>query len=635
MAAQEVDLVVAVASVAASAFDADFILPAYLEGQTMALHSMKIIHLSGAVLLLGAIAPQSFAQNAAIIPAGQVPGAAVPAPVAAPLVVARPMTDVQFKDIAVADVLSMIAENFNVPIVIAEDVRGIILPVINLPNKTPEVAIQTIAKAAGLKYRKEADGTFLIAKNLGDDLGSTSAITSPNGSSAAGNPFGTGVFSLPPISGATGDSDAQSGAFEIPTLVGDGTSSTRKRRQFIRVRNVAPSMMAYWIDPAHNEMPVQFQGSIDSKKRYGPQTLTQNAFNGTDQISGQSNSGAMPVSPFTAGSINPYTQQRGNAEMRSNAQFGGGGNNQNGNRGGNNQNGNNRGGANGGGGGAGGVFDLPEGVDQVVAIDPQNALLVFGTDEGVRELQDTINFLDRPLKQVEIEAQFVSVNTGSTNSFGINYSTAQGNFSANASGFAPTPPIGSNAFQVGVVRGNFQATLTSLISNNRAKLITAPRILAINNLTASLFTTQSTPVILNTVSQNIGGQQAVGQNLIFISTSIGLTVTPTINNDDTITVLMQPELGTQTGGSGGVPGVLNQRLETIANVHDGDTIALGGLKSSNVSRNTGKIPVLSNIPLIGGLFRSRSDITLDNDLIIFLTARIVRRLGDDDVVPGT
>lgn len=597
---------------------------------------MKIIHFSGAVLMLGAMAPQTFAQNAAIVPTEKAPGATVPAPVAAPPVAARPMTDVQFQDIAVTDVLSMISQSFDVPIVIAADVQGIILPVINLPNKTPEAAIQTIAAAAGLKYRKQADGTFLIAKNLIDDLSSTPAITAPGGLPNAGNPFGTGVLSPLPFPNSTGDADAQGGTFNIPALVGDTKSSARKRQQLIRVRNVPPSMMAYWIDPAHHEMPVQFQGSIDSQKSYGPQAVAQNVFSGAEQIDGQNSARSMSASPFTAGTINPYTQQRSSAEMRSSAQFGGGGGN-------GGQNGGNRGGAGGGaggfggggGGGGGGILELPEDVDSVVAIDPQNALLVFGTDEGVRDLERIISFLDKPLKQVEIEAQFVSVNTGSTNSFGINFSTAQGNFNANANGFAPSPPVGSNAFQVGVVRGNFQATLTSLIANNRAKLITAPRILAINNLTASLFSTQRTPVILNTVSQNIGGQQAVGQNLIFISTSIGLTVTPTINNDDTITVLLQPQLSTQTGGQGGVPGVLDQRLETIANVRDGDTIALGGLKSSNVSRVTGRIPVLSNIPLIGGLFRSRSNVALDNDLIIFLTARIVRRLGDDDVVPGT
>src|SRR4028118_1911209 len=71
---------------------------------------------------------------------------------------------------------------------------------------------------------------------------------------------------------------------------------------------------------------------------------------------------------------------------------------------------------------AGSIFTLPEGIDQMVAIDPQNALLVYGTEEGLRELEALIAFLDRPLRQVEIEAQFVQVNTQDVNQFGITFS---------------------------------------------------------------------------------------------------------------------------------------------------------------------------------------------------------------------
>ncbi len=89
------------------------------------------------------------------------------APKAAPSP-AQPMTNVSFRDIEVTEVLNLISQGFNVPIVVAAEVRGIILPAISLPNKTPAAAIETVAAAAGLKFRKGTDGTFLIAKNLPD-----------------------------------------------------------------------------------------------------------------------------------------------------------------------------------------------------------------------------------------------------------------------------------------------------------------------------------------------------------------------------------------------------------------------------------------------------------------------------------
>jgi type II secretory pathway component GspD/PulD (secretin) len=330
--------------------------------------------------------------------------------------------------------------------------------------------------------------------------------------------------------------------------------------------------------------------------------------------------------------INPYTQQNG-MDFRANAQFGGGGGGNRGGGGGNNT----RGGNNGRGGAGGGVFQLPEGVDRIVAVDPQNALLVFGTAEGVRELQDTIAILDRPLRQVEIEAQFVTVSTADSRNFGIDFSTAQGNFNASNTGFAS--PASQGSFQVGFVRGNFQATLNALLTKNRAKLITAPRVTAINNLTASLFSTTSRPLILTTAVQGGGlnGGQAQGQNLIYIESNTGLTVTPTINNDDTITVLMQPQVEQQTLLADiQAPLLTRQELETIANVRDGDTIALGGLKTRDVSRGGAKVPLLGDLPFgLGKFFRSRSATDNESELIIFLTARIVRRLEEDDAVPGT
>ncbi len=72
-------------------------------------------------------------------------------------------------------------------------------------------------------------------------------------------------------------------------------------------------------------------------------------------------------------------------------------------------------------------------------------------------------------------------------------------------------------------------------------------------------------------------------------------------------------------------------LETKANVRDGDTIALGGLRTKNISLSKTKVPVLGDIPFIGQIFTSRTNASIENELIIFLTARIIRRAGDDGV----
>ncbi|HVF09159.1 MAG TPA: hypothetical protein VNA16_00030 [Abditibacteriaceae bacterium] len=293
-----------------------------------------------------------------------------------------------------------------------------------------------------------------------------------------------------------------------------------------------------------------------------------------------------------------------------------------------------RGGATGSGGGS---FELPEGVDQIIAVDPQNALLVYGTEEGVRRLETIIAYLDRPLRQVEIEAQFVTVTQSSLSAFGIDWSGANnGPFTTSVNGLAPSP--GPGTFSLGYLRGNFQATLRAQVSQNRAKTVSSPRVTAINNLTASLFTSVSQPLLLSSATTGIGGQTGESQNLVFITTSVGLTVTPTINNDDTITVVMQPQVQNpnlvNVGGQT-IPAPITQTVQTIANVRDGDTIALGGLRTKRSARGGARIPILSNIPFIGQFFRENRKSDSDEDLIIFLTARILRRAEDTEPVPGT
>ena len=311
------------------------------------------------------------------------------------------------------------------------------------------------------------------------------------------------------------------GLGDMPELVRP-ERQTRVRSYPMTIKNIKASLMAYWLDPANNAEPIDSIAAAGLNKNYGPQRFGSSVLSPNEQV-GMSAVG----SGFGGGSsgFNPYLQ--GNAfnndmvETRANFQFGGGGRGGQGGRGAQGQGGR-QGGQN------NGAFPLPKGVERIVAIDQQNALLVTASPDGLEELQRTIDFLDQPLKQVEIEAQFVSVSTSDSRAFGINFAAARGNFSINNLNFEPAPGAGAGGVQVGFLRNDFQATLTALVNTNRAKVLTAPRVTAINNLTASLQSSRSQPIIISTVSQNIGGQQAQGQQPIYITTSIGLTVTRTI-----------------------------------------------------------------------------------------------------------
>lgn len=240
-----------------------------------------------------------------------------------------------------------------------------------------------------------------------------------------------------------------------------------------------------------------------------------------------------------------------------------------------------------------GAFRLPQGVDHLVAVDPQNALLVFGTAKGVKELVTLIQLLDKPLRQVEIEAQFIRLDSKDLNAV-----------------FGDTPPVAiPEKAQVRFVRSQdgFAKALDTLIKNQNAKVLSAPRVLAINNLTADISQTALTPVQLQVGNEGAKGVDLPEGTTLNLETSRSLSVTPTINNDNTITVVAHITEGVQLKSSANAQDVLvlqktGDGLETIANMRDGETIAV------EISPKAGAA-------------------TPAQRTVVFLTTRIVRRAG--------
>lgn len=601
--------------------------------------SLIALLVGGEGALAQAIAPAPANQQTAgafavpAAPGGKEEAPAPPAPARPAGPQTQPLISLRFQDAPVAEIVRMIAEQGNVQIMITGDV-DMKLKYVNLENLTPQAAIEQVAHAAGLGSKKLADGTYVIAAKLPPDP--------PRGDAPAGALPGPAFGLQPATNNYGGGPTAISAAETYPALrpmgTGGGASEEgEKIYQYFKIKNLKPSIITWTLDPVHNQMPLEYRISDRNQKRMTREGVAIPAV-APEVMQAMRGLGPAPSSNTTygpsglGGAVTDNGSQEGGYGQftpytTANMQFG-----QRGGAQGAGQRGGQRGGQ--GGRGGGGAFALPEGIESAVAVDPQNAILVYGTEAGVRKLQTIISYLDKPLQQVEIEAQFVTLNTNDTRQIGIDFQSNNGPFTTNLTGQAPAPTAG--AFTLGYVRNNFQARLNALISRSRAKVVNAPRVLAINNLTASIESEVQTPIILTTVTTGIGGQQSQGQDLLYIPTSIGLEVTPTINNDGTITVVMSPQVETSNPDvRTGNPVISSQTIFTTANVRDGDTIALGGLRSSNISRGGSRIPVLSRLPLLGQFFRSNARIESDNDLIIFLTARIVHRLEENAPLPGT
>ncbi len=155
-----------------------------------------------------------------------------------------------------------------------------------------------------------------------------------------------------------------------------------------------------------------------------------------------------------------------------------------------------------------------------------------------------------------------------------------------------------------------------------AKLLANPRVLVLDNETANFEILREVPY---TVLSNNGRERDL-THTVYKDVGIRLKVTPHLTRDGTLRLHIMPEFGDIVGIDHlGAPTVDVRRADTIAMVGNGQTIAIGGLRKTKTSKTVSKVPLLGDVPIVGGLFRSESESESINELVVFITSRIAGR----------
>ena len=209
-------------------------------------------------------------------------------------------------------------------------------------------------------------------------------------------------------------------------------------------------------------------------------------------------------------------------------------------------------------------------------------------------------------------------------SFGIDWSFTKVNLVAGANLGYQT----ANTAFIQYAAGNLQTQLSFILTTGRGKVVSAPTATTMNGVLVSFFNQQNVPVFLSTpiISQN--GTVALVPQLTLFPVTIGLTILPHINGDETITlqgtVVAQDILGTVVGPDGSsAPIIEGQSVPVTRIIRNGDTMVIGGLIRKNDNVQTNKVPLLGDLPLIGTLFRSHNITTQDSELLVFITPEII------------
>lgn len=195
------------------------------------------------------------------------------------------------------------------------------------------------------------------------------------------------------------------------------------------------------------------------------------------------------------------------------------------------------------------------------------------------------------------------------------------NFAVNLPAATGTGAGGALGLTFGSVDGNFNLNvrLSAAESTGSVRIISSPRVLTLDNHPARI--QQGTQIPYSTVSAQ--GVQTAFQNAI-----LSLEVTPHVTADGSVSMTVavrrnEPDF-TRTGANG-QPTILRREAETNLLVGDGQTAVIGGIYTRNSGRTVDQVPVFGDIPILGLLFQRRRMLDQRNELLIFLTPRIVNR----------
>jgi type II secretory pathway component GspD/PulD (secretin) len=311
-------------------------------------------------------------------------------------------------------------------------------------------------------------------------------------------------------------------------------------------------------------------------------------------------------------------------------------------------------------------------------------LVVLATEKELTAVDDLIQRLDLPPKQVLIEAKLIETSLNPKTSKGIDWSGSLGDaslqmgqgqqvtFGNNAlPGIPPssTPildPTGSGAVigtqeNPGTIGGilsdpkllyspnsgfvpetfflnadGLSATIHFLNQSSDTKVIATPRAVTLDNEEADLSVTRAHPIFKNTAGTqgSPGGSEVTYTNLGTI-----LKVTPRISANNFVNLRVVPEVSTLGGIARKiVAGTVNEadiynirKIQTQVMIPSGNTLVLGGLVNDESNKRHNKVPVLGDIPFLGLAFRKDSKERLQSNLLIFITPTIVQ---DSDFQPS-
>ncbi|MBN2808904.1 MAG: type IV pilus secretin PilQ [Deltaproteobacteria bacterium] len=277
-----------------------------------------------------------------------------------------------------------------------------------------------------------------------------------------------------------------------------------------------------------------------------------------------------------------------------------------------------------------------------------NSLIISDIPDRINRAEALLRELDEPVRQVMIEAKIVKVESKSASELGVQWGGAwgkssndryygvSGNNTLGATGlptvsdggsipditssYAVNLPATGLTSGIGLIFGkidkyNLNLKLSAMQGRGSAHILSSPKVLALNQHSARIGQGQEIPY--QTTSQE-------GTTTEFKKAELSLEVTPTITNNAMVSMEVIVSKDSKGENTADGPAINTQTITTSLLLKDGETAVVGGIIESNKTSSNQDVPVISNIPLLGWLFKHNYKDTDQTELMIFITPRIIK-----------
>jgi len=264
----------------------------------------------------------------------------------------------------------------------------------------------------------------------------------------------------------------------------------------------------------------------------------------------------------------------------------------------------------------------------ITADESNNALVVMATPQQYGVIENALRQLDLVPLQVLLEAAIAEVTLTDDLKYGVQYfyqpsDKHQFVLSNSASAaIAPKFPGFSYIFSEGT---NIKIILNAISTVTHVEVVSSPQVMVLNNQTATLQVGNQVPIAIAQQQSTVGTGAPLINTIEYHDTGVILKVTPRVNQGGMVMMDISQEVSdvsTTTTSDLDSPTIEVRKINSTVAVHDGETVALGGLIKDNRTKSRDGIPFLQDIPLLGALFRTTENNADRTELMVLITPHV-------------